>query len=230
MSTESGKPEKGKIDGNPVATPRRPTPSAGQPRTPGQRSLRLRIHGWLRWLHIYISMFSLLAILFFSLTGITLNHPDWAFTNAETKREIKGRFPEGWKSGDKIDWLRVVEHLRAKDGVRGAAQETQADEEEGTVTFKAPGYNADCFFNSQTGTYDLTVTAQGFIGVMNDFHRGRDAGGAWRWLIDVSGLLLTLVSLTGLGLLYYLKKVRTAAFLAMGVGAAIVVILIKLAA
>jgi hypothetical protein len=41
------------------------------------RPLRLRIHSALRWLHIYTSMVSLVAVLFFALTGVTLNHPDW---------------------------------------------------------------------------------------------------------------------------------------------------------
>ena len=37
----------------------------------------------MRWLHIYLSMFSLAVVLFFSVTGITLNHPDWFFGGAE---------------------------------------------------------------------------------------------------------------------------------------------------
>ena len=32
----------------------------------------------MRWLHIYLSMFGLAAVLFFSVTGITLNHPNAA--------------------------------------------------------------------------------------------------------------------------------------------------------
>lgn len=174
-------------------------------------------------------MFSLLSILFFSITGITLNHPEWAFTSAETKTETKGQLPDGWKKGNEVDWFRVSEFLREKHGLRGLVGEKAFDETEGTITYKGPGYNADCFFDPETGNYDLTVTAQGFTGVMNDLHRGRDSGVAWRWLIDVSGVLLVVVSFTGLGLLYYLKKVRTAAFLAMGVGALIVWILIKMA-
>ena len=45
-----------------------------RPRVARERPLRLRIHSWLRWLHIYISMFTLLVVLFFAVTGITLNH------------------------------------------------------------------------------------------------------------------------------------------------------------
>ncbi|HEX8464207.1 MAG TPA: PepSY-associated TM helix domain-containing protein [Abditibacterium sp.] len=193
------------------------------------KSLKLRVHGWLRWAHIYISMFSLLSVLFFSITGITLNHPEWAFTSAETKRETKGQLPANWKKGSEADWFVIAEHLRSKNGVRGAVSEKELDESEGSITFKAPGYSADCFFDPQTGSYELTTTAQGFTGVMNDFHRGRDAGSVWKWLIDISGVLLVFISVTGLGLLYYLKKVRVAAFLAMGVGAMLVYLAMKLA-
>jgi hypothetical protein len=192
------------------------------------RPFRLKVHSWLRWLHTYISMFSLLAILFFSITGVTLNHPDWAFTNTESKAETKGQFPTGWKKGETVDWFLISEHLR-QNGVRGTAKDKEADESEGSISFKAPGYSADCFFDSQTGKYDLSVTTSGFTGMMNDFHRGKDAGSAWSWMIDISGITLALVASTGLGLLWYLKKVRTAGFLLLGTGALLIVIAMKLA-
>ncbi|MEO6123457.1 MAG: PepSY-associated TM helix domain-containing protein [Ilumatobacteraceae bacterium] len=34
---------------------------------------------WVRWVHVDTSMISLLVVLFFGITGITLNHPDWTF-------------------------------------------------------------------------------------------------------------------------------------------------------
>lgn len=30
-----------------------------------------------RWLHIYLSLFCFLVVLFFAVTGITLNHAEW---------------------------------------------------------------------------------------------------------------------------------------------------------
>jgi hypothetical protein len=65
---------------------------------------------------------------------------------------------------------------------------------------------------------------------MNDFHRGQNTGKAWSWVIDLSGALLALISLTGLGLLFYLKKIRTVALLTMLVGAAVVLVIMKMAA
>ena len=50
-----------------------PEPSALSRR---RRSLKGRVYATVRWLHVYISMLSFLAILFFAVTGITLNHPE----------------------------------------------------------------------------------------------------------------------------------------------------------
>ena len=66
--------------------------------------------------------------------------------------------------------------------------------DEGTISYKAPGYAADLFFSVQTGDYRLIVEQQGFVGVMNDLHKGRDAPGSWKWIIDISALLLVVAA------------------------------------
>ena len=43
------------------------------------KTTRRMLASWSRWAHIYLSMFGLAVILFFSVTGLTLNHPDWFF-------------------------------------------------------------------------------------------------------------------------------------------------------
>lgn len=202
-------------------------PEARPARRP--RPLKLRLNGWLRWLHIYTSMVSLLVVLFFSLTGVTLNHPDWVFGSAEARREASGTLPADWKKGGEIDWLAVAEDLRAKHGLHGRAGDEHADDQEASIRFAAPGYSVDVFIDPRTGKYTLTEDAQGSLAVLNDLHRGRDSGGAWAWLIDLSGGFLALISLTGLGLLLYLKKVRVAALVTMGAGAVLVVVLMHLA-
>lgn len=193
------------------------------------RSLKARTHVWLRWLHTYTSMISLLVVLFFSLTGITLNHPDWAFGGADVRREVTGTLPTGWIQDGQVNWLAVAEELRAKQGLHGRAEDTRVDGNEASLSFRAPGYSADAFIDTRTGKYTVNVEAQGAVAVLNDLHRGRDAGGAWAWLIDLSGAFLTLVSLTGLGILLYLKKTRVKALAAMLGAAVLVVVLARLA-
>ena len=193
-----------------------------------RRPLRLRLHSALRWLHIYTSMVSLLVVLFFAATGVTLNHPDWLA--GERTDELTGTLPASWKTTQGIDWLVVAEHLRAVHGVHGTVADRTADESQGALTFRAPGYSADCFIDIQHGTYRLTVSYQGAVGVLNDVHRGRDAGSAWAWLVDVAGVFLVLLSLTGLGLLFYLRKARVSGLVTLAAGAALVLMLAMLAA
>ena len=191
-----------------------------------RRPLRLRVHAVLRWLHVYTSMVSLLVVLFFAATGVTLNHPDWLAT--ERSESLSGRLPSSWKSTTGVDWLVVDEYLRASHGVHGTVADRTADDRQAALTFRAPGYSADCFIDVHDGRYRLTVSYQGALGVLNDLHRGRDAGRTWAWLIDVAGVFLVVLSLTGLGLLVYLKKLRASALLAMVAGAALVIVLAAL--
>ena len=210
-------------EGDTSPSPPEPAPSH---RARRRRPMRLRVHSALRWLHIYTSMVSLLVVLFFAGTGVTLNHPDWLA--GERTEELTGTLPAAWKTAKGIDWLVVAEHLRTAHGVHGTVSDRREDDREGSLTFRAPGYSADAFIDVHDGSYRLTVSYQGTVGVLNDLHRGRDSGNAWAWLIDVAGAFLVFLSLTGLGLLFYLKKVRLKGLLVMTAGAALVVVLAKL--
>jgi hypothetical protein len=208
-------------EGAPLAAP-----DSAPARVRRRRPLRLRVHSLLRWLHIYTSMVSLLVVLFFAATGVTLNHPDWLA--GERTEEVTGTLPATWKTAKGIDWLVVAEHLRTANGVHGTVADRREDDREGSLTFRAPGYSADAFIDVRDGSYKLTTSYQGAVGVLNDLHRGRDAGSAWAWLIDASGLFLVFLSLTGLGLLFYLKKVRIKGLLVMTAGAGLVIGLAKM--
>lgn len=170
----------------------------------------------------------MMAVLFFAATGVTLNHPDWLA--AESTRELTGKLPATWKTAQGVDWLVVAEYLRSAQGVHGTVSDRNADSTQGSLTFKAPGYAADCFIDMTNGSYRLTVSYQGAIGVLNDLHRGRDAGGTWAWFIDAAGIFLTFLSVTGLGLLWYLKKVRMSGLVTLAAGTVLVILLVKLAA
>ncbi|WP_027882327.1 PepSY-associated TM helix domain-containing protein [Meiothermus rufus] len=180
-------------------------------------AVRVQSYQLIRSLHLYASMASLLVVLFFAATGITLNHPDWAFGNTAKSHTYTGTLPAGWKVGDQVNWLEVAESLRAAHGLRGRVSDTFAEGDEASISFRGPGYAADAFIQPD-GQYTLKVTLQGPVAVLNDLHKGRDAGSAWAWVIDLSGGFLLLVALTGLGLSLYLRKTRKAALLTLLVG------------
>ena len=117
-----------------------------------------------------------------------------------------------------MDRLEIVEYLRRTHGVRGAMVDFRVDERECLVTFKAPAYSADAFIERPDGRYQLTQTTHGVVAFLNDLHKGRDSGPVWSILIDVSAVLLTIISITGTLLLLTLKRRRRAGLIVGLVG------------
>lgn len=219
---------------SPIAKREGPSSPADQPK-PAPRSRRrswsIRFAALTRWLHIYASMLGLAAVLFFSVTGITLNHPDWFASEAARRVENEGRMPteslrsEAPGAVDGVAKLEVVEHLRREHGVGGALVEFRIDDDECLVAFRGPGYSADAFIDREDGRYTLSQNLQGFVGVINDLHKGRDAGPVWSVVIDVSAVVLTFISLSGLILIFYLKLRRGPGLVVAAAGTAIIALL-----
>jgi len=155
-------------------------------------------------------MLSFVIVLFFAATGLTLNHADW-FEGQRNAARFQGTLDAAWtKTADPkaVAQDKIVEYLRRTHGVKGAISDVHVDEMQCEVIFKGPGYEADASIDRDTGKYDLTVSRFGFVAVLNDLHKGRDTGGKWSAVIDFSAILMTLVSLTGLTLIFFLNKRR----------------------
>ena len=202
------------------------TEAAKQPAHPAhayhwQYVWKKRLVTWSRWLHIYLSMVSFAILFFFAATGLTVNHPEW-FTKQQKIVSTKGTMPHEWlrpAAGKDVAKLEIVEQLRKLNGVKSALTDFRVDDSQLSVSFKGPGYTADTFIDRDAGTYELTETRMGWGAIINDLHKGRDAGTAWKILIDICAVLMTLVSLTGLALIFFLAKRRFSGLMAAVVGA-----------
>lgn len=207
---------------------------------PTGKTWSTRFAAAVRWLHIYVSLLGFTALVFFAVTGITLNHPTWFGVDAQRITNAEGTLPHDWlhlpdMSGKppaeaesaeaveidyarQIDRLAVVEHLRATHGLRGAVSEFRVDEYECMVLFKGPGYAADVIVDRATGKYSVTQTRMGAVAIINDLHKGRDSGWVWSLVIDVSALLTVFVSVTGVVLIFYLRRKRLSGIITAVVG------------
>jgi hypothetical protein len=177
-----------------------------------------------RWLHIYLSMVCFAIIFFFSVTGLTLNHPTWLGGAEEQSREHSGSIRGDWISGADPEKLAIVEYLRNHEGVRGAVGDFSIDDYQFVISFRAPAYAADVFIDRETGAYDLTETTLGTIALLNDLHKGRDSGEVWSWVIDLSAVFLVVISATGFTLIFFIKRHRTSAISAAVLGTVCVVV------
>ncbi len=181
---------------------------------------------------MYSSMLGLVLMLFFGVTGVTLNHPDWSISSNEQMTDSTGILPpetiSGFTEGTEV-LIAVSEYARSDLGVSGEVVDFGLEQADGFINYRAPGYAADLFFDAGTGDYQLTTRQQGFVGIMNALHAGRDTGSGWKLVIDISGILLTVIAITGIAIQLFMRKRRRSAITVMAVGALLTILLIVIA-
>jgi uncharacterized protein len=174
-----------------------------------------------RWLHTYLSMLSFAILLFFAATGLTLNHAEW-FDSHERPALYHGTLNKAWVNTSDPGAVakdEIVNYFRSTYRTKGALSDFHVDGDQCEVLFKGPGYEADATIDRETGKYDLTVSPFSLVAILNDLHKGRDTGKKWSIVIDFSAVLMTLVSLTGLTLIFFLNKRCFSGLLLVAVGA-----------
>ncbi len=216
--------------------------------------------GAARAVHLFTALAGFSVLLFFSVTGIALNHPEWfgkpvlrtkietgqvelpwlgtaavddrAATEAtatEPKtddRSIADRETDETKASEvasatsakDVDRLAIAEYLRATHRLRGEVRSFDVADDQVGLTFLAPGYAATATIVRATGRYEVAIDRHDFVSLMNDLHRGREAGTAWHLVIDVAAGLLVFTSLTGVWLLVHVKKQRAAGVITLLAG------------
>jgi hypothetical protein len=183
-----------------------------------------------RWLHIYLSMLSFAIVFFFAVTGLTLNHAD-AFSKQVRSTTENGSMPANWvqvKDSTKINRLQIVEWLRKNNGITAAVSDFRIEDAQVSVSFKGPGYAADVFIDREGGKYEVTKTSAGFVGLINDLHKGRDTGKTWSLVIDIAAVLMVLVSLTGMVLMLFIKRKRFTGLLVALLGLLLLYLIYKI--
>ena len=173
-----------------------------------------------RWLHIYLSMAGFAIVFFFSITGLSLNHAD-KFGDSVKSAQGKGKLNSAWvktKDSASVARLEIVEYLRSHHAITAALSDFRIEDAQCEVSFKGPGFAADVFIDRSTGEYELQQTTAGFIGLINDLHKGRDTGHVWSIVIDVSAILMCCISLTGMVLIFFLKRKRISGLIVAALG------------
>jgi hypothetical protein len=176
---------------------------------------RLLFKSWTRTIHIYISMFGLLAVIFFSVTGIMLNHEEWFGFAAPRIVNKEGMIPEAMTT--EPDKLAIVEKLRKDYAATGALDSFDVEEDRLTVVFKSPGRRTEAILQRADGHAAVTLETHGFNGRLAELHRGTDAGVGWRWVIDGTAVVLLVTSLTGLMLWCMVPKWRPLGLAALAI-------------
>ena len=177
---------------------------------------------WGLLFHIYVSMAGFTLVLLFAITGLTLNHQDFGWSNPEiTNSTIM--VPAGIVDHPSEEV--VGKHLQSSLGLRSPATAYHQDPEQIQVTFAAPGHRTLVTIDRAKHSGDVESEARGLLGKLDDLHKGFDSGRVWYWIIDIAAVLLTISALTGMVTLLSLRARRVSGFILGGLGLATLIVI-----
>ncbi|WP_176736809.1 PepSY-associated TM helix domain-containing protein [Oligoflexus tunisiensis] len=171
-----------------------------------------------RELHIYVSTLFFALLIFFSITGILLNHTSWMASDAregEREIEVPAALQKEWENAvwdpdaEPVSVVELKKFLRTTYGLE-QPKELKFDHEfrEITLDYQTPSAYAFVTVRTEEKKILLEFRQFGFWQVMGDLHKGRNSGKAWSWVIDVSALAMIFFSLTGMVILVQNMKYR----------------------
>jgi hypothetical protein len=165
------------------------------------------VHGWL-------SAFAFLILCFFSITGILLNHPEWAAESIPAPIETKFRLEEDELQrlfDAKEPELLLPDMAAQRVALRG--EFTGGNQARNDLFVRMTGVRGltDIRANMTTGDVTVIVEPAPSLSVVNELHRGQRAGQPWRWFIDAFAALLVVLSIVGYLIFLSLRfRLRTA--------------------
>lgn len=199
------------------------------PANPNRRAWWLR---QLRQWHWISAAVSLLGILMFAATGITLNHAaqieakpaielkDHVLPNALlTEIESAGTDTRMALPGPVAAWV------TQEFGIDLSGRAGDWSEDEIYISLPRPGGDAWLSIDRETGDVQYEVTNRGWISYLNDLHKGRNTGSAWSLFIDVFAIACVIFALTGLALLQLYAMNRPMTWPLVGVGCALPILI-----
>lgn len=180
-------------------------PGSGQRKKPRKTFWLKQLHTW----HWISSAISLIGLLLFAFTGVTLNHAadiEGAPTVVDASYKLPADLlrhvaPDGAPDGKKPLPAPVAAWIGKTVG-RTAGGEAEWSSDEVYLALPRPGGDGWVSIDRATGAVSSEATDRGWISYLNDLHKGRNAGSAWGWFIDIFAGACFVFALTGLVLLW----------------------------
>lgn len=193
---------------------------------------------WLKQLHQWhwiSAAVSLVGMLLFAITGITLNHagqieaePKVVSRTATLPPDLMAVLAKGPEEGKRPLPVQLEPFLDKAVGADVAGREGEWSPEEVYVALARPGGDAWLSIDRETGAIEHEKTTRGVISLLNDLHKGRNSGKAWSWFIDIFAVACVIFTVTGLILLQFHARARPMTWPLVGLGLAAPVILVIL--
>ena len=181
-----------------------------------------------RYVHSWLSAFAFLTLLFFSVTGLLLNHPEW-FEPAKTEQTTQLILPESILKSIKQQENpsdTILNYVRQQQNVVGRYQSSEVMDNEVMIRLESPAGATDIWVMADTGETEITQKPASTVSMLNDLHRGKNSGLAWSWLIDISAIIVIALSLVGYILFLSIKTRLVTHLVLTAVSLALIILLI----
>jgi len=202
-------------------------PAASPPRAPktalnGARSFWLKqLHQW----HWISAALSLIGLLLFAVTGITLNHAAQIPAEPVTVEQT-GALPApllARLSDFPAETTQAVPDAVARWAadafkVQIAGRPTETTAGEIYVALPEPGGDGWLTIDRASGEALRERTTRGWVAWLNDLHKGRNTGPVWYWFIDVFAAACIVFAVTGFGLTWLHARQRPSTWPLLGLG------------
>lgn len=193
---------------------------------------------WLKQLHQWhwiSAALSLIGMLLFAITGITLNHagqieaePKVVSRKATLPPDLLAVLAKGPEEGKRPLPVQLEPFLDEAVGADVAGREGEWSADEVYVALARPGGDAWVSIDRETGAVEHEKTTRGAISLLNDLHKGRNTGKAWSWFIDIFAAACVIFTITGLILLQFHARARPLTWPLVGLGLVAPVLLVIL--
>lgn len=193
---------------------------------------------WLKQLHQWhwiSAALSLIGMLLFAITGITLNHagqieaePKVVSRKATLPPDLLAVLAKGPEEGKHPLPVQLEPFLDEAVGADVAGREGEWSADEVYVALARPGGDAWVSIDRETGAVEHEKTTRGAISLLNDLHKGRNTGKAWSWFIDIFAAACVIFTVTGLILLQFHARARPLTWPLVGLGLVAPVLLVIL--
>ncbi len=192
-----------------MSTPKAAAPPALRPRA----ALTIAFYTQCRLWHGYLSAFAFLALIFFSATGVLLNHPDWLAQDESDARIATAHLSPGEldaarRSTDTGAALALT--LERKMALLGAYASGDVDPRQAILRFEGVKGSSDVTLDMHSGDATARLRQADMLSTLDDLHRGKGAGRVWQAVIDISGAIILALSVIGYLLFFSLRfRLRT---------------------
>ena len=181
-----------------------------------------------RYLHGWLSAFAFLTLLFFSVTGLLLNHPEW-FEPAKTEQMTTVTLPKSILASIKQQENpsdTILNYVRQQHNLVGRYHSSEVMDDEVMIRLESPAGATDIWVMTDSGKTEITQKPASTISMLNDLHRGKNSGLAWSWLIDISAIIIIALALVGYILFLSIKTRLITHLVLTAVSLALIMVLI----